>query len=75
MNKRELQRQLYNNSILDFIWYSAKSNPNWNIETAKILASMHGLDYKQIYRLGKSAKVRSKFVAKDWNINIERMVQ
>ena len=75
MNKRELQRQIYNNTILEFIWHSAKSNPNWNIETAKILASMHGLDYKQIYRLGKSAKVRSKFVAKDWNINIERVGQ
>ena len=75
MNKRELQRQIYNNTILEFIWHSAKSNPNWNIETAKLLASMHGLDYKEIYKLGKSAIVRTKFVAKDWNINIERMIQ
>jgi len=36
---------------------------------------MHGLDYKEVYKLGRSAKVRSKFVAKDWNINIERMIQ
>tara|TARA_Y100001973_G_C5202396_1_gene338857 strand:+ start:3406 stop:3633 length:228 start_codon:yes stop_codon:yes gene_type:complete len=75
MNKRELQRQIYSNNILEFIWHSAKSNPNWNIETAKLLASMHGLDYKEVYKLGRSAKVRSKFVAKDWNINIERMIQ
>ena len=75
MNKRELQRQIYNNTILEFIWHSAKSNPIWNIETAKLLASMHGLDYKEVYKLGKSAKVRTKFVAKDWNINIERMIQ
>ena len=75
MNKRELQRQIYNNTILEFIWHSAKSNPNWNIETAKLLASMHGLDYKEIYKLGKSAKIKTRFVAKDWNINIERMIQ
>ena len=40
MNRRELQKQLYNNSILEFIWYSAKSNPNWNIVGENTIKSL-----------------------------------
>ena len=65
MNKRVIEKQIHNQKVMEFIWDSAKSNPNWNIETAKLLASMHDLDYKAVYKLGCSAKIRRKFVAKD----------
>jgi len=70
ISKRQLQKQLAHNSVLEFIWNSAKANPNWDINTARLLASMHGLDEKLVYRLGREAKVKSIFRAKDWNIHL-----
>ena len=64
----ELDNQRYNSQILEYIWHSAKGNNNWNKETAKILADMHGLDYKLVLKIGKSAKIKSKFKAIDWDI-------
>ena len=61
----ELDKQRYNSQILEYIWNSAKSNNNWNKETAKILADMHNLDYKLVLKIGKSAKIKSKFKALD----------
>ena len=75
MNKKAIEKQIHNQKVMEFIWDSAKSNTNWTIETAKLLASMHGLDYKTVYKLGCNAKVRKKFVAKDWDIKKERITQ
>ena len=64
----ELDKQRYNSQILEYIWNSAKSNNNWNKETAKIQADMHNLDYKLVLKRGKSAKIKSKFKAVDCDI-------
>ena len=68
LTKRQIQQQLEQNSILEFIWHSAKANPKWTMRTAKTLADMHGLDPKQVYSLGREAKYKSSYKAKDWNI-------
>ena len=75
LTRRQLQQQLEQNSILEFIWNSAKANPTWSMRTAKILADMHGLDTKEVYRLGREAKVKSTFKAKDWNILRAKVTQ
>ena len=53
---------------MEFIWHSAKANPNWSMQNAKVLADMHGLDVKKVYRLGKEAKYKSSFKVRDWDI-------
>ena len=68
LTKRQIQDRVEQNSILEFIWHSAKANPKWTMRTAKILADMHGLDTKEVYRLGKEAKYKSSFKARDWDI-------
>ena len=67
LTRRQLQQQLEQNS--------AKANPTWSMRTAKILADMHGLDTKAVYRLGREAKVKSTFKAKDWNILKAKVTQ
>ena len=64
----ELDKKRYNSQILEYIWQSAKGKNNWNKETAKILADMHGLDYKLVLNIGNSAKIKSKFRSVDWDI-------
>jgi len=64
----ELDKLKYQSKILEYIWYSAKANPNWDRETAKLLADMHSLDYKLVLNIGKSAKIKSKFRSVDWDI-------
>ena len=75
LTKRQIQQQLEQNSILEFIWNSAKANPTWSMRTAKILADMHGLDTKAVYRLGREAKVKSNFKAKHWDILRAKVTQ
>ena len=64
----ELDKLKYQSKILEYIWYSAKANPNRDRETAKLLADMHSLDYKLVLNIGKSAKIKSKFRSVDWDI-------
>jgi hypothetical protein len=45
------------------------------MRTAKILADMHGLDAKQVYSLGREAKYKSNFKAKDWDILRAKVTQ
>jgi hypothetical protein len=68
LTRRQIQQQLEQNSILEFIWHSAKANPKWTMRTAKTLADMHGLDPKQVYSLGREAKYKSSYKARDWDI-------
>ena len=68
LTKQQIQKQLEYNSIMEFIWHSAKANPNWSMQTAQLIADMHGLDTKEVYRLGKEAKYKSSFKARDWDI-------
>ena len=68
LTKRQIQQQIEYNSIMEFIWHSAKANPKWTMRTAKTLADMHGLDPKQVYSLGREAKYKSSYKARDWNI-------
>ena len=68
LTKRQIQDRVEQNSILEFIWHSAKANPKWTMRTAKTLADMHGLDPKQVYSLGREAKYKSSYKARDWNI-------
>jgi hypothetical protein len=68
LTRQQIQKRVEQNSILEFIWNSAKANPKWTMRTAKILADMHGLDTKEVYRLGKEAKYKSSFKARDWDI-------
>jgi hypothetical protein len=75
LTKRQIQERVEQNSILEFIWHSAKANPKWTMRTAKILADMHGLDAKQVYSLGREAKYKSNFKAKDWDILRAKVTQ
>ena len=68
LTRQQVQKRVEQNSILEFIWNSAKATPKWTMRTAKILADMHGLDTKEVYRLGKEAKYKSSFKARDWDI-------
>ena len=68
LTKRQIQERVEQNSILEFIWHSAKANPKWTMRTAKTLADMHGLDPKQVYSLGREAKYKSSYKARDWDI-------
>jgi len=64
----ELDKLKYQSKILEYIWYSAKANPNWDRETAKLLADMHSLDFNLVLQLGNNAKIKSKFQVMDWDV-------
>ena len=48
LTKRQIQQQIEYNSIMEFIWHSAKANPKWSMQTAQLIADMHGLDVKKV---------------------------
>ena len=75
LTKQQIQKQLEYNSIMEFIWHSAKANPNWSMQTAQLIADMHGLDVKKVYSLGKQAKYKSSYKAVDLDISEVKVTQ
>ena len=74
-NRLKIQQAIDKQEILKYIWNCAKNNPKWSLEIAKVLASMHQLDYKLVYKMGKMAKNKKIFNAKDWGVDIEGVSQ